>query len=90
MNLKTEEDVVVTYHDPCRLGRQMNIYEEPRDLVNAVEGVNLVEMEHTGEDALCCGVSSMMSCNENSRALRLQRFDAVSYTHLTLPTKRIV
>ena len=80
MNLKTEEDVVVTYHDPCRLGRQMNIYEEPRDLVNAVEGVNLVEMEHTGEDALCCGVSSMMSCNENSRALRLQRFDEVRET----------
>ena len=80
MNLKTEEDVVVTYHDPCRLGRQMNIYEEPRDLVNSVEGVNLVEMEHTGEDALCCGVSSMMSCNENSRALRLQRFDEVRET----------
>ncbi len=80
MNLKTDEDVTVTYHDPCRLGRQMNIYDEPRDLVNSVEGVNMVEMEHTGEDALCCGVSSMMSCNENSRALRIQRFDEVRAT----------
>ncbi len=80
MSLRTEEDVTVTYHDPCRLGRQMNIYDEPRDLVSAVEGVELVEMEHTGEDALCCGVSSMMSCNENSRALRLQRFDEVNAT----------
>ena len=50
----------------------MNVYDEPRDLVKAVDGVELVEMEHTGEDALCCSVSSMMSCNENSRALRLQ------------------
>ena len=58
----------------------MNIYDEPRDLVGSVEGVNLVEMEHTGEDALCCGVSSMMSCNENSRALRVQRFDEVRET----------
>ncbi|MEC9090787.1 MAG: heterodisulfide reductase-related iron-sulfur binding cluster, partial [Candidatus Thermoplasmatota archaeon] len=80
MNLKTEEDVTVTYHDPCRLGRQMEIYDEPRDLVNAVEGVDLVEMEHHGEDALCCGVSSMMSCNEDSRALRVQRFDEVRAT----------
>ncbi len=80
MDLATNEDVTVTYHDPCRLGRQMNIYDEPRDLVKAVDGVDLVEMEHTGEDALCCGVSSMMSCNENSRALRLQRFDEVKAT----------
>ena len=49
-------------------------------MVKAVDGVELVEMEHTGEDALCCGVSSMMSCNENSRALRLQRFDEVKAT----------
>jgi len=80
MDLQVEEDVTVTYHDPCRLGRQMNVYDEPRELVENVEGVNLVEMEHTGEDALCCGVSSMMSCNEDSRALRLARFDEVRQT----------
>jgi Fe-S oxidoreductase len=80
MNLKAEEEVTVTYHDPCRLGRQMEIYEGPRDLVSSVEGVDLVEMEHTKEDALCCGVSSMMSCNEDSRALRVQRFDEVRAT----------
>ncbi|MDE0574304.1 MAG: heterodisulfide reductase-related iron-sulfur binding cluster [Candidatus Poseidoniales archaeon] len=80
MDLKSEEEVTVTYHDPCRLGRQMEIYEGPRDLVTAIDGVDLVEMEHTKEDALCCGVSSMMSCNEDSRALRVQRFDEVRAT----------
>jgi Fe-S oxidoreductase len=80
MELKTEEDVTVTYHDPCRLGRQMNIYEGPRDLVKAVDGVTMVEMEHNKEDGLCCGVSSMMSCNENSRGLRIQRFEEVRAT----------
>ena len=80
MDLALDDDVTVTYHDPCRLGRQMDLYDKPRDLVQSVEGVNLVEMEHHGEDALCCGVSSMMSCNENSHALRLQRFDEVNAT----------
>ena len=80
MDLAVDDDVTVTYHDPCRLGRQMDLYDKPRDLVQSVDGVNLVEMEHHGEDALCCGVSSMMSCNENSRALRLQRFDEVNAT----------
>ena len=80
MDLTVEDDVTVTYHDPCRLGRQMDLYDKPRDLVESVDGVSLVEMEHHGEDALCCGVSSMMACNENSRALRLQRFDEVKAT----------
>ena len=80
MNLRSEEDVTVTFHDPCRLGRQMNIYDQPRDLISSVDGVDLVEMEHHGEDSLCCGVSSMMSCNENSCALRIERFEEVRET----------
>ncbi|MCH1588214.1 MAG: (Fe-S)-binding protein, partial [Flavobacteriales bacterium] len=79
MNLKSEE-TTVTFHDPCRLGRQMGVYDEPRDLINAVEGVELVEMEHHGEDAMCCGVSSMMSCNENARSLRVTRMEEVRAT----------
>ena len=79
MQLSTDA-TTVTYHDPCRLGRQMGIYDEPRELINAVEGVNLVEMEHHGEDAMCCGVSSMMSCNENARALRVARMEEIKST----------
>jgi Fe-S oxidoreductase len=80
MDLKVAEETTVTYHDPCRLGRQMGVYEEPRELITAVEGVNLVEMEHSGEDAMCCGVSSMMSCNENARALRVSRMEEIKST----------
>jgi Fe-S oxidoreductase len=78
LDLAAKEGMTVTFHDPCRLGRQMNIYEEPRTLSENVKGVDMVEMEHHHEDALCCGVSSMMSCNEDSRALRVQRFDEVN------------
>ena len=80
MSLKVEEETTVTYHDPCRLGRQMGIYEEPRELIQSVEGVSIVEMEHSGEDAMCCGVSSMMSCNENARALRVARMEEIKST----------
>ena len=37
MNLQSDDDVTVTFHDPCRLGRQMNIYDQPRDLISSVE-----------------------------------------------------
>jgi Fe-S oxidoreductase len=45
----------VTYHDPCILGRQMGIFEEPRDLIKAIPGIELVEMYSNRKNALCCG-----------------------------------
>jgi hypothetical protein len=48
--------VRVTYHDPCQLVRYMNLIEEPRRILRAIEGVELVETDWThGEWATCCG-----------------------------------
>jgi Fe-S oxidoreductase len=48
-------DKKLTYHDPCYLGRQNGIYEEPRKILLSIPGVELVEMEKSRETALCCG-----------------------------------
>ncbi|MBD3211129.1 MAG: hypothetical protein GF311_00860 [Candidatus Lokiarchaeota archaeon] len=45
----------ITYHDPCHLGRHMGIYEEPREILNAIPGVKLIEMEHNKQETICCG-----------------------------------
>ncbi len=48
--------VRVTYHDPCQLVRYMSLVEEPRRILKAIEGVELVETGWTrGEWATCCG-----------------------------------
>jgi Fe-S oxidoreductase/FAD/FMN-containing dehydrogenase len=45
----------ITYHDPCHIGRHGGIYNEPRDVIKAIPGIDFVEMEHNRENGLCCG-----------------------------------
>lgn len=45
----------VTYHDPCYLTRHNQQATAPRRILQAIPGVELVEMVHSGTDALCCG-----------------------------------
>jgi Fe-S oxidoreductase len=53
--LKGNGEVKVAFHDPCYLGRVNKIYEQPRDLLRAIPGVELVEMSHNRSTSLCCG-----------------------------------
>lgn len=46
----------VVYHDPCTLGRQNGIYEEPRRVLSAIPGLELVEVENYNRQfSICCG-----------------------------------
>lgn len=68
-------DGVVTYHDPCRLGRQAGIFDAPRDLLNAVGGIQYKEMEHNRESGICCGTSAWISCSSCSKAIQKMRIN---------------
>lgn len=51
---KSDSKKISTYHDPCHLGRLMNIYNEPRDVLKEL-GVGIKEMARSKNYALCCG-----------------------------------
>lgn len=46
---------IVTYHDPCDLGRKSGEYDAPRAILSRIPGLELREMATHGENAMCCG-----------------------------------
>lgn len=55
LTFKNEVPIKATWHDPCHIARHGGITEEPREVLAAIPGLELTEMEHNREDGLCCG-----------------------------------
>jgi Fe-S oxidoreductase len=58
LSFKKQMPLKVTWHDPCHIGRHCGIYEEPREILKAIPGVELVEMERIKDQGWCCGAGA--------------------------------
>src|SRR5207248_2928862 len=62
----------VAYHDPCYLGRYHEIYDQPRDLLKGIPGVELREIPRgCRENAMCCGAGGARVFVEETRGKRI-------------------
>ena len=73
-------DKTVTFQDPCRLGRHLGIYDEPRKIIASVPQLKLTEMLRSKNRAICCGVSAWMNCTTYSKSLQLARLKEAKQT----------
>jgi len=66
---KTREKV--TYHDPCELGRELKIYDEPRIILEALPGIELIEMERNKDKTWCCGGGGVLKGVDYNMAVEI-------------------
>ncbi|MBI5706403.1 MAG: (Fe-S)-binding protein [Armatimonadetes bacterium] len=78
-----ETERTVSYQDPCRLGKHMRVFQEPRDVINSIPGLRLEEMTETKAESACCGTSAFSGCDKVREKIRLDRLSQAKSTLVT-------
>ncbi|MCP4752028.1 MAG: (Fe-S)-binding protein [Proteobacteria bacterium] len=73
LHLNNVEDgsKVYTYHDPCYLGRHNELYEDPREAIDAIPGIKRVDMKKCRDRSFCCGGGGLMLFYEPEEETRM-------------------
>ncbi len=73
----------ITFQDPCRLGRHLGIFDEPRAVIEA-SGYSLVDMAHAKQASLCCGTSCWTACGQVNKHIQVERLKEAKATGANL------
>lgn len=81
-----EMDEVITYHDPCDLGRNSGVFDAPRDIITSIPGVEFVELAHNKAASLCCGGGGNLQSVDSDTAAKITalRVEEIKATGATI------
>ncbi len=73
LKFKANEEHMVTYQDPCRMGRHLGIYDPPRAIMETLPDISLVEMPHSRKRAVCCAGGTWSNCDRYAKHIQVDR-----------------
>jgi len=80
LKFENNSNLKVTYHDSCHTGRWFGHYEEPRELIKSIPGVQLNEMERNRENASCCGLVAVFDDRDTVQHTAIKRVNEAEQT----------
>jgi Fe-S oxidoreductase len=73
LKYKSNGETKVTFQDPCRMGRHLGIYDPPRQMLQSLPGVELVEMRRSATGAMCCAGGTWSNCDRFAKLIQVER-----------------
>jgi len=79
IKLQEGQELRLTFHDPCYLGRYNDIYDPPRQVLQAISKATMIEMRLNKTKAMCCGAGGgqIWIQSEKGRRIEDMRFEQV-------------
>lgn len=75
-----EMEKKITYHDSCRMGRFLGLYDTPRKIISSIPKLELVEMDRNRANSVCCGTSGWINCFNCSKQIQTERLEQAKAT----------
>jgi len=73
IELTTEIDSTVTYHDPCRLNKRLGKWKAPREILNAIPGLTFIDVDHVTQWSYCSGAGSNLFVEKPELTAKISR-----------------
>jgi len=73
LSFKGDGTQKVTFQDPCRLGRHLGVFDQPRQVIEAIPGVELNEMARSGPRGICCAGGPWSNCDRFAKKIQVER-----------------
>jgi len=86
LKIPNELETRAGFQDPCELGRHCGVFEEPREVITSIPGLNFVELENNRMESQCCGGGGLAKVIDDNLATEIAKFKIQAFQEKGIDT----